>query len=177
MADGMQIEVVVLRGEVVEHQHRAGVLSKIVLERQHLTAIAQGRLREQPDLRQTVEDDPLGLQALDLVKDRLDRFAKLQVGGIDDRLLLVRVKAEFRRYQLEYFDAVERPAVRLGHGKQLVPGLRERDVEAPLSLFDPLEEKLHRQSGLAGTGLSFDEMDPVLREAAGENGIKPRHAG
>ena len=52
-----------LGGQVVEHQHGRVVPGEIVLQRQDLAAVAQRALRQQADLRQAVEHDPVRLHA------------------------------------------------------------------------------------------------------------------
>ena len=63
----------------------------------------------------------VGFDALDRLEDQLGRLAELQVGGIEQALLLLGVEQAFRRHQLEDLDRlVERPAVRRG-GRRAAP--------------------------------------------------------
>ena len=59
VSDAMHSAVDALRSEVVQHDHRRAVLGEIVLEREDLPPIAQGALRKQTNLRQTVNNDAL----------------------------------------------------------------------------------------------------------------------
>ena len=60
VAETVQVEVVLVRGQVVEQQKGGVVEQEEVLERKDLTAVAQRPLREQPDLGEAVEDHPGG---------------------------------------------------------------------------------------------------------------------
>ena len=73
-------------------QLRAG---EELLQRQDLAAIAQRVLREQTQLRQAVEHDAVRLEVVDAVDDLPHRLAEFDLGGMQDRLLAVRVEAEF----------------------------------------------------------------------------------
>jgi hypothetical protein len=55
MDEAMQVQIVGLISEIVQEQHRATLLGKKVLERDHLAAIAQRILRQQANFRQTIE--------------------------------------------------------------------------------------------------------------------------
>ncbi len=81
----------------------------------------------------------------------------------------------FRGDQLQDGDAVERPAVRPGHGGELGLGLREGDVEARLAEPDALEEVLEGQGRLPRAGVALDEVDPVGGEAAAQDIVQPRN--
>ena len=93
-------------GQIVEQHHRGVEFREIVLDRENLPPIAQRTLRQQPDLGEAVEHDPARLHALDGGEDLLGRFAELEVGGIEQALLLLGIEQALRRQQLEDFDAV-----------------------------------------------------------------------
>jgi hypothetical protein len=101
-----------LGGEIVEQDDRRIVACKIVLEGEHLTAVAQRTLRQQTDLGQAVDHHPLGLQPLDGVENAPDGFAELEVRRIEQALVVIGIQHAFRRDQLAYDDVVaDRPAV------------------------------------------------------------------
>ena len=104
-----------------------------MLQREDLAPIAQRALREQADLREAVEHDALRLDPLDRLEDALGRLAELEVGRIEQALLLLLVEQALRRHQL--VDVIRRrgPAVRLGALAQLLLGLGQGDVEAALA--------------------------------------------
>ena len=134
VGDAVHGLVVHFGGEVVEHDDGAAVAREIMLERQHLAPIAKRALREQPDFRQAVDDDAIGLVLLDRLEDALGGLAELEVGRIEQALLLVLVEQAFRRHQL--VDGVglgERPAVGGGAFAQLRLGFRQGDVQAALA--------------------------------------------
>ena len=46
-----------IRGEIVQHQHGSAALGQYVLQGEKMAAISQRTLREQPELRETIEND------------------------------------------------------------------------------------------------------------------------
>ena len=161
-------------------QHRHVVEEKEALERQHLPAVAQRSLREQPDLRQAVEHDPVRLDALDLRERHPDRLAEFQVGRVDERLLLLRIEAQLGRDELVDVEAVEGPAVALGHRQELALALGERDVEAPLAPAQAVEQELQAERGLPGAGPALHEMGAAGGIAAHQDVVEtwnPRRNG
>src|SRR5262249_30264946 len=99
--------VVHLGGEVVEEQHGRPPPREEVLERQDLTPIAQRALRQQADFGETVEDHAIGIVALKSLEDELRRFAKLEIGRVEQALLLFFVEQRLGRQQLENGHALE----------------------------------------------------------------------
>ncbi len=78
-----------------------------MLQREDLAAIAKRGLREQADFGQAVEHDARRLDLLERLEDALGRFAELEVGRIEQALLLFVVEQAFGRNQFENVDAVE----------------------------------------------------------------------
>ena len=139
--------------------------------------MAQRALREQADLGHAVEHHPVRLQPLDLLHDHVDGLAQLQVGGVEHRLVLLRVQGQLRGDQLEDVDAGQVPPVGFGVAHQFVAGLGERDVEAALAPCAPVHQELQRHGGLAGARGAFDKMQARAGVAAGHHIIEPGHAG
>ena len=110
--DTVHRAVIGLARKIVEHQHGRPAAREIMFQRQDLAPVAERRLGEQPDLGKAVENDALGLDPLERFENALGRFAELEVGRIEQALLLVVVEQAFRRNQLEDVDAVQRPAMR-----------------------------------------------------------------
>jgi hypothetical protein len=111
--------------QVVEHQHGRAVAREIVLQCQDLPAVAQRALAEQADFRQRVEHDALGPCALDRLEDQLGGFAQLEVGRIEQALLLICIEQALGRRHLEDLDLVaEVPAMRRRRRPQLVRRFR-----------------------------------------------------
>src|SRR3546814_7281445 len=96
---------------------------------------------------------------------------------MQERHLAVRAERFLGARQLEEIDAVERPAMALGHDAQLLGGLGQRDVEAALAPRDTLAEELERERGLACARHALDEVQPVWDEAAAEDIVQPDDAG
>jgi hypothetical protein len=133
-------------------------------------------LRQQPDLRQAVEHDPLRLDLLERLENPLRGFAELQVGGIKQALLLVVVEQAFRRHQLENLDPVQRPAVRRGAHPQFVLGLGQGDVERALPGRRPGHQELGGDRRLAGPRASLEQEQAPVRQPAGGDIVQPDHA-
>ena len=75
-------------GEVVEQQHRAAAPAEELLEREELAAVAKRIPGQEPQLRQRVEDEARGLEPLDIREDGSGRFRKLDLRGMEHRVLL-----------------------------------------------------------------------------------------
>ena len=92
--------------QIVEQHHGGVALREVVLDRQNLPPVTQRALRQQADLGQAVEHHPVRLRALHHFEDLLGGFAELEIGRIEQALLLFRIEQAFRRQQFEHFDAV-----------------------------------------------------------------------
>ena len=90
--------------------------------------------------------------------------------------LVVRLQLRLRRDQLQDVDAVERPAVRPGHGGELGLRLGEGDVDALLAEPHALQQALQGQGRLPRAGVALDQVDPVRREAAAQDVVEPGYA-
>ena len=177
MRDAVQLEIVGLRGPVIEEQHGAPPPDEELLQGQDLPAVAQRVSREQTNLGQGVEHHPHGVGPLHLTEHRARGLAELHLGGMEDGVLVVRVRRFGGRGQLVEGDVVERPAVRLGHRAKLVGAFRERHVQAGLTETGALEQELQRERRLPGPGLSFDEIESILRESAAQDIVQALDAG
>ena len=123
-------------GEIVEHHDRRAATRKVMLQRQHLPPVAQRALRKQPNLGQAVDDDPLGLVLLDRLENALGRFAELEVGRIEQALLLILVEQALRGDELVNPQRiVEFPTVGTCARTQLLLRLRQSDVQPALAQF------------------------------------------
>ncbi len=162
----MQLQIVRLRREVVEQDHGALPTGEEMLQGEDLTAIAQGALRQQPQLGKAVEYDATWVEFRDLVEHELGRFAQLHFGGMQDGQLTGRVQRGFRRHEFEYIDASKGPAVALGDQAQLSLGLGKSNVENPLAAARTFEKKLKCYCRLAGAWTPFIEVHAIGIEAA-----------
>src|SRR5207253_3689125 len=170
--------VVSVAGEVVEHHHGGAGAREIMFEREDLPPIAKRALRKQTDFGQAVDDDPGRLDLLDRLEDSLGRLAELEVGRIEEALLLVLVEEAFGRDQLEHRQrVVELPPMRQSADAKLLLGFRQRDVEARLSRRGPREKELRRDRRLAGAGAAFDQIDASALQAARQDIVETGHAG
>ena len=75
----LQVAVRRRAGQVVEQQHGATTPGEVLLEGQHLAAIAQRTLGQQANLRQRIEDQTLRLDAGAEVEHRLGRLGQLHL--------------------------------------------------------------------------------------------------
>jgi hypothetical protein len=134
MADRVQVEVVLLRGEVIEHEDGRVVEQEITLEGQNLAPVSQGPLGEQANLGERVEHHATGLHPLELRDGHPHRLAELEVGGMNETLCLFRIEAQLGRDELENLDAVEGPTMAGCDRQKLALALGKSDVEAGLSV-------------------------------------------
>src|SRR5665213_646621 len=161
VGDGVQLQVVLLGGEVVEQDDGALALGEEVFQGQDLAAVAQRALGQQAQFRQAVDHHAAGVDAGDRVADLLGGLAKLHLGGVEQGQFLLGIEHGLRRDQLEDVDAVERPAVALSHQLKLAPGFGQGDVEHPFALAGAFQQKLQGDGGLARARPAFVEIEPV----------------
>ncbi len=150
--------------------------AKVMLQRQDLAPVAQRVLRQQPHFRQAVEHDAHRRLLVDLLHHALGRLAKLDFRRMENGLLAIRVEVHVVD-QLEHRDAVERPAMAVGHRGQFLGGFRQRDVQPFFALFRAFQQELQRQRGLAGARRALDQVDPAGREAAAQDVVESGDAG
>jgi hypothetical protein len=134
-------------------------------------------LRKQANFGKAVENDTVGLRLLKRLEYALGRLTQLQVRGIQEALLLVRIQQTLGRDELENFDIVEHPAMRRSTGPQFIVGLGQCYVEATLPGSRPSQQELCRNGGLAGTGLALKKKDPSAREPASQDVIEAANPG
>ena len=165
--DGLVIGVA---GQVVEQQHRGAIAGEIMLEQQDLPAIAQRTLRQQPDFRQAVEHDAVGLHTLHRLEHSLGGLAQLQVRRIEQRLLLLGIEQAFGRRQFEDLELlVYFPIMRIGRQPQLGFGFRQRHVEAFLAARMAFEQKLQRHRGLTGARTPLEQVEMPASQTTHED--------
>ena len=108
-------------------------------------------------------------------EDRLDRFAELHFARMVKRVSILRFQM-LRLRQLKQLDAIQRPPVRAGNGLELVGVLGQRDVESLFAARASVQQELNRESGLAGAGVSLDEIHPIAGEAADQQLVETGNA-
>src|SRR6476661_6431128 len=79
--------------------------------------------------------------------------------------------------QFEDIQSVDRPTVRARHRAELVLRFRQRDEEARLALANALHQELQGHRGLAGSGLTLNEVETVGGKPAAEHLVEARNAG
>lgn len=175
--DAVELEVVDLRRAVVEEERGDVAVGKELLEREELPPVTQGALREEPDLGEGVEDDPLRLLALDDAEEALHRLPELDLRGVEERQVLFLREHLFAHELLVDGDVVERPPVRLGDGVELLDALREGEIKTLLTSLGPFEQELEGEGGLAGPRIPLDEEDMILGKAPAQDLIEPSDSG
>ena len=178
MHDAVDGLVELLRRHVVKQQNGRALPCEVVLEDQNLPPVAERALREQADFRKAVEHDPRRLHPLEGLEDELGGFAKFEIGGIQEALMLIGIEQAFRWHKLEDVDGVaDGPAMGAGAHPQLLLGLREGDVEAAFALPLPLQKEFERNRRFAGAWIAFEQKDMTDRQAAAEDGVEALHTG
>ena len=81
----------------------------------------------------------------------------------------------FRGRRLEDLHPVERPAVRLGHLADFIGRLGQDDVEHRLPAAHALHKKLQSQRGFSRAGPSFQKIQAVAGQPAGEDVVEAFH--
>jgi hypothetical protein len=174
--DAVQLLVGVAARPVVQQHHRAALVGKEFLERQHLAPVAQRVLRQQPHLGQAVEHHALRPQLLDGADHPAHGFTEFDLGRMQDGLFQLGAQA-FAAHQLEQFDALKAPAVRSRDGAQFSGRLRQRDVQALLLPAHAFQQKVQAQRGLSRTRIALDEVHMVAGKAAAQDVVQPGDAG
>src|SRR5687768_13522495 len=108
---------------------------------------------------------------LDLRQYDFHRLLKLHLGRVEQRVGLVRAFPSQGR-ELDNLDPVERPAVGLCGGLQLLFRLRQRDVEPTLAVGHSLQEEMERERRLTSAGNAIDEEDAVSRQTSPQDLIQ-----
>ena len=174
--NAVQLQVVLVGASIVQHQHRAAPGREETLECQHLAPVAQRVLRQDPQLRQTVENDTLRLEPVHRRHHAPRGLTQFDFRGVQDGLF--RGRTEFvLGHQLEHFHAIEGPAVGCGHRLEFERGLRKRDVEPGFTVLYAAAQKLQAQRRLAGAGRAFDQVKVLGREAAAQDVVETSDAG
>ncbi len=148
-----------------------------MFQRQDLATVSERTLGQEAQLREAVDHDPRRSQGVHLVEDHLSGFAKLHFRGLQDRQFLGGVQRRLGGHELEDGDALEGPAVSLGHQTQFALRLRQRDVEARLASADAFQQELQSQRCLAGARLPFEQVHPLGIETASEDVVQAGIAG
>lgn len=160
VCDAVQLEIAILGGLVVEHQHGAAPSGEILLQGKDLPAVAKRALGEEAQLGQAVQHHPARLQFVHLAHDAADGFPKLDLAGVQQGLLLVFPEAGFEDH-LEQFELLERPAVRGRHRIQLGLSLGQGNVEPALALARSRQEETEPKRGLARSWGALDEVHAI----------------
>ena len=160
-------------GQVVQQQHRGVIAHEVMLDRQDLPAIAQRALREQADLRQAVDDHAGRLDPFDHLEDLPGGLAQLQVGGVQQALLVVSVEQAFGWSQFEDMDVViQVPTVGLGALAQLALGFGQGDVQRRFAVFRTGLQKMQGDGGFTSAGFTFQQEQMATREPTAKNVVK-----
>jgi len=99
------------------------------------------------------------------IEDKLGGLAEFHFGGMEQRQLPLGIEARFGRDQLEDCKRVQRPAMPSSDQPQLRFAFGKRDIETLFASAGPFEQILERERRLAGSRLSFHEIQPVTIEA------------
>ena len=173
MGQALELEIARLAGAIVGHQYGGPARGEMLLERQELAPVAQRALGQEPHLRQRVEHHPHRFDALDLGQQGAGHFRQLDLGRLEEGVLLGEAQVLDARGELEDRQSGQVPAVRIRHGPELLAGLREGDVESLLAAPEALEQELQPQGGLAGAGVALDEMETPGGQTAAKDMVEP----
>jgi hypothetical protein len=174
MDERLELEVVGLVGRYIQQQHGASARGEVVLQPEDLAPVSQGVAGQQPHIRERVEDDPARLQLIHGGHDGLRRGAQLDIRGVEERVVRVRLEGLLLGLQIADGDPLQGPPVRLRHRVQLRLRLREGDVQARLPLAYTREEELQGEGRLARPGLPLDKVRTVGGQTPTQNGVEAR---
>ena len=97
----MELKIVLVRGEIIEHDHGAVATGEEMLQGQDLPPVAKRALREEAQFRQAVEDNARRVELLNALENEFGRFAQLHLGWMEDSQLALGIERRLRRYELE----------------------------------------------------------------------------
>ncbi len=177
MGDGVKLQIVLLRSQIVEHDHGAAALGEEVLQGQHLPAVAQGALRQEPELGEAVDHHAAGVGSRDLLEDQPGGFVEFDLRGMEEGQFLPRIQGGLGGHQLEDVEAVEGPAVPPRDQSQLAGRLRQGDVEHALAVAHAFEEELQGDGGLPGARTALVEIEAVGIQSAAQDVVEAGAAG
>ncbi len=175
MGNAVQL-LVGLVGLVIEQQDGTAARGEELFERKNLAPVTQRILGQQPHFGQAVEHHPHRLQFVDPVHHLARRFAQLDFGWVEHRLLRIKIKVVFA-CQLVDRQRGQVPAMALTHRNQLVGGFGQGDIQAGFAPRHAVEQELQAERGLAGAGRTFDEIHALGRQAATQDVVKAGNTG
>ena len=177
VGQALQLQIVLARGAVVEQHHGGAAAHEQLLQRENLPPVAQRVARQQPHLRQRIEDDAGRLDSIDDRHDRLGRLAEFHFRRMEHRVLVFGQDGGVRRRQLVDGDAGEIEAMGGRGGAQLRFGFGQRYIQHRLAALRPVHQELHRERRLAGAGIAFDQVDAIARQAAAQQVVESGDTG
>jgi hypothetical protein len=177
VGDALHLEVVVPRRAIVQHQHGATAAREVLLECEHLAAIAQRGARQQADLRERVEHQPLRLEAFDLLQDQLGGFRQLHLGRVEYGVVLPALQRVGARQHLVDVHAVERPPMGGRDRVQLRSRLGQAHVQHDVPAARAFHEELQRERGLARSGQPLDQVELIRGEPTAEDVVQSLDSG
>ena len=146
VGDALELHVGSLGSAVIQQQDSAVPAHEELLERQDLAAVLERALRQQPQFRQRIEDDPLSGSPARRhpAPPWSSRSARPPKGGTWSAVHR-RLSSDSLGDELDDFELVQRPAVRFGNGLELLFRFRKRDIEALLAGLDAFKKVLERK--------------------------------
>src|ERR1700744_451310 len=129
-----------------------------MLDREDLPAISQRALGQEADFRKAVEDHARRLDAFDDVENLTRCFTELQIGRIQQALLLFRIEKAFWRDEFKHIDlGPQRPTMGSGTVTKFRFCLGQGDVETLLAGLRTLDKELQCDRRFPGTGFTLEK--------------------
>lgn len=94
-----------------------------------------------------------------------------------DRVLFLLRELLLQGGKFEDCNLIDRPAMRAGNRRDLIPRFRQRYIESDLPAAHPLEQILQRNRGLAHSGVAQEQVKAVLRQSTAQDLIQTRDPG
>ncbi len=118
-----------------------------MLQRENLATVAQRGTSQQPQLGKRVEDHARRLEAFHVLQDPLRGVDELELRGVKQGVLLVRLELLVAGRELMDVDAVQRPTMRRRDGLELFFRLRQGHVQHGLARRGAVHQELQRERG------------------------------
>ena len=161
VGDALHLQIPLAAGAVVQEQNGDLPSGKVLLEGEHLAAVAQRCFGQEAHFGKGIEDEADRLGFFNFIQHHFCRAGQLDFGRMKKGVLRLLKQFAFNGGQFHHGDVLQRPSVRSGHFQQFFLGLGKRYIEAFFLAAHSFKEKLQGKSGLAHAWVSLNQIQPV----------------
>lgn len=119
--DALHVTVAIASRSIIQQQNRAPPVEKELFQLQQLAPVPKRILREQPDFRERIDNDAVGVRGVDIAQDSADRFEQFDFRRREHRHRAIGGHRLSRCDVLPNVEIVDGPAVAGRRRDQLAP--------------------------------------------------------